>query len=274
MKRVCVVIPAYEKELTSFEKYSIKNASSTLTDAEFVIVTGQHCDVTNIQCLLASCKLSILRFDNMYFSSIDGYNKLLLSSHFYASFFQFDFILIHQMDAFVFKNDLLRFTSMNLDYIGAPWIGLGFSESIKAFSMDLISNTLSSKALKLGYNILWKIKGYKRENRLTVGNGGLSLRKVKTHLLFSQKYSTFIEKWEFNEDIFWSIFAPLKCLSFKTATVNEALQFSFDAHPEICYRLSEEQLPFGCHAWYRNEMVYEGNLEFWTKVIPAFNISI
>jgi hypothetical protein len=65
-----------------------------------------------------------------------------------------------------------------------------------------------------------------------------------------------------NEDGFWSIALP-ECWwwHYRVPSVDEALRFSFDVNPSLCYKQTREKLPFGCHAWEKNDP------EFW---LPHF----
>ena len=55
--------------------------------------------------------------------------------------------------------------------------------------------------------------------------------------------------------------------SFKVCPVDEALLFSYDRAPKFLYEYNNLILPFGCHAWYREDSVYTGNLAFWSEII-------
>ena len=47
--------------------------------------------------------------------------NLMLSPFFYESFLDFKYVLIHQLDVFIFKDELNYWCNQNYDYIGAPW---------------------------------------------------------------------------------------------------------------------------------------------------------
>ena len=102
-----------------------------------------------------------------------------------------------------------------------------------------------------------------------VGNGGLSLRKVKSCLDVTVKYDDIIKIYNnhpnmsiFNEDGFWS-HEPKE---FNYPTTDEALKFSFDKYPSLCYKLNKNTLPFGCHGWSKWKWI-----NFWKKYIPKIN---
>ena len=44
---------------------------------------------------------------------------------------------------------------------------------------------------------------------------------------------------------------------FRIPSKDIAINFAFELQPELCYDLAGKNLPFGCHAWEKN------NLDFW-----------
>jgi hypothetical protein len=99
-----------------------------------------------------------------------------------------------------------------------------------------------------------------------VGNGGLSLRRVEAFIRASERYAETIRLFKerrgttYNEDWFWSLIPR----DFSYPPFREALAFSFDTHPELCYELAHQELPFGCHGWSKPR-----NYPFWRRFIPA-----
>jgi hypothetical protein len=87
-------------------------------------------------------------FPQKFFQSVHSYSALLLSRPFYRAFRHYEFILIYQLDCLVFSGNLDYWCDQRWDYVGAPWF--------PAFGQDTGQG-------------LW-----------TVGNGGLSLRKVSS----------------------------------------------------------------------------------------------
>ncbi|MEP7324210.1 MAG: DUF5672 family protein [Saprospiraceae bacterium] len=186
------------------------------------------------------------------------------SSTFYSAFSGYKFVLILQADAFIFFDNLKEFCSQEFDYWGAPWI-----------NYELINNRLLRKVLPL-FHKSRHLKIFRRfiGPRYLVGNGGLSLRKVATHLNITEKYKSEIIEFEKNysswvnhgagsmaEDIFWSLFVPKMDRTFKIAPWRKALTFSFEMNPIKAFALNQNKLPFGCHAFEKR------NPEFYSKFI-------
>jgi hypothetical protein len=255
---VCVVIPIYKSEFSQEERVSFIRFLKVLGhfDTKIVCPKGLRLPLE----VKTTPKLKIERFDPVYFRNIAGYNDLLLSKTFYARFLKYNYILIYQLDAYVFQDQLVKWCNEGYDYIGAPWFD--------------------------DYG-----DGSKGESLFAVGNGGLSLRHVKNHyntlqnqnlfqrirdyfwclrsgkpctLLGSLRYTScqqFINSIDFNEDIFWSLHAVKFNDDFQVCPVNKAMSFSFENGPKILFELNQKKLPFGCHKW-------ENKMDFWSEFIP------
>ena len=91
-------------------------------------------------------------------------------------------------------------------------------------------------------------------------------RYIKHQLVFT--YSGYPYQPIINEDLFWAEVIPNNFPDFKVPRPTEALKFSFEVNPEILYQLNNEQLPFGCHAWWKY------NLNFWLPHINNFGYDI
>jgi hypothetical protein len=254
MKRCVIIFPLY-KSPTQQELAFLENGLDLTKGNKQVIVAPEGLLIDDSFGSLQ--QLEVKRFAKHYFDSIAGYNQLLLSKAFYGTFSLFDYMLIHQADVFLFKDELQVWCNKNYDYIGAPWFRPDKLDRGKLF------NTMESLKLSFKKN---KIYG-DRYNK--VGNGGLSLRKVETAISVLEKVNpALLKKYttaqgdEFNEDIFWSLEAPL-VIDFKVPDWREAMHFAVEFHPSTAFQYLEEQLPFGCHAPEKHEP------DFWKRFIPA-----
>ena len=69
--------------------------------------------------------LSGVRFQRVpkeWMTSIAAYNQMMLMQGFYELFEKYTYILIYQLDAFVFSDQLSEMCKYGYDYIGAPWL--------------------------------------------------------------------------------------------------------------------------------------------------------
>ncbi|MBI5822209.1 MAG: hypothetical protein HZA88_24810 [Verrucomicrobia bacterium] len=139
-RSVAVVTPIWRLPLLPEEEISLRHLQHYLSDYERIIVAPQGL-------ALDFPGFKIRRFERDCFVDTDSYSRLMLSSRFYRQFADFDYILVYQLDCLVFSNDLQSWCEKGWDYVGAPWF-----------------------------------KGYRdntAEGFWAVGNGGLSLRRVK-----------------------------------------------------------------------------------------------
>lgn len=234
--KCAVVIPVYKSSLNDNELISLKRTVSLLYNYDIILVGPENLDYSIYIKEYKDFKIELFR--SAYFNNISGYNQLMMSSSFYDRFKNYDYILICQLDAYVFKDELLEWCQKNYDYIGAPWI--------------VAPPTVSNNKKPL-IDFAKKMVG-------TVGNGGFSLRKVKTHLRISKTLSLFKKFFPKNEDFFWCYIVP-KFFKFKRPTASEALNFAFELAPALSFKKNNKQLPFGCHAWEKYEP------EFWKDYI-------
>lgn len=235
MKEVAVVIPIYKEQPSEAELNSFKQCLTILRNHPIVLVIPNDFNLSSYELHFhPSVSLNTLEFDSSYFSSVKSYSKLLVSKRFYQPFKAFKNILIYQLDAWVFRDELLEWCALDMDYIGAPWLEVPPVSSGKK-PLLAISSFLKNK----------------------VGNGGFSLRKVNSHLKWAW-WTTFIfNLLPKNEDVIWSLMVP-----YKRPSIDKALKFSFEMNPEKSFKLTKQQLPFGCHAWEKY------NSLFWSKFIP------
>jgi hypothetical protein len=199
-----------------------------------------------------------------WLASYPMFNRLKVNPLLYRSNRAYEYILFYELDAWVFKNELDYWCSKGYDYIGAPW----FEGWDKA----------KNDAKFLG-----------------IGNGGFSLRKVKSHLKVLNTFSYIVSPrklfanyrskvslrglgnlilnltvrnnthyllndWTLNEDYFWGFVAHKNFKWFLIPDITTALKFSIEVNPQS-YIFSEADVPFGCHGWWKY------NLEFWNQYI-------
>ena len=215
--KVAVVIPVYREEINELEKISLDRCRKILGRYPFVFVAPEGKNFSYFE-----SGDMIANFPAEYFQSTQTYSLLLMSPQFYETFSDFDYILIYQLDAFVFYDALEDFCSLGYDYIGAPWP-----------------------------RHAWQGKRYPKTPR--VGNGGFSLRKVKEcHKLVANVDSSF-PGWQkidarWVEDSLFASYSMAFEYDFKIAPVSVAELFAMDYFPDRHVK-KIGGLPFGCHNW-------------------------
>lgn len=266
-KRVAVVVPIYKNELNVYEEISLSRCFKILKNHTFIIVAPYSLSLDNISILSQiNLNISFEYFKDDYFQDVDGYNRLMLSTDFYSRFLDYEYILIHQLDVYIFKDDLIYWCKKNYDYIGAPWID--FSYFFPFFKSMFSNYLLNSGFIKTFINrMLYNFFPDNLISKFSVGNGGFSLRKVDFFLKVSTQHESFIKNWNRNEDIFWSWYVPLNLHPLKRPNLQSALSFGFDVRPDLAFNALNGVLPFGAHAWFREDNHYFNNLSFWLNHI-------
>ena len=155
--RVTIIVPVYQKVLKNTELLSLKLLKKHLSTYQIIFLAPKK--YVPPQELLDINNSSWEYFDDYYFSSVQTYSELLLSSSFYERFLEYTYILIYQLDGLVFNGDLDYWCDLNYSYIGAPWI----------------------------YSFISLFTHPKHKFLEVTGNGGVSLRKVKDHYKILKK---------------------------------------------------------------------------------------
>jgi hypothetical protein len=272
--KLAIAIPIYKQyaELSASEKKSLHTTYQVLGKYDIIFVTHKGIDAAAYyKDQLPPLRVETFVFPRSCFTGLVSYSKLMLSLDFYARFAAYEYLLVCQLDVFVFADHLDYFISKGYDYIGAPWFE----------SFDVAT----------------------AESQITgVGNGGFSLRKVKSFLdilyameLFGSRPPTLqvlraaarhwidvlrIAKHEYHrrtrtydaalpwetpmyEDGYWGLMAKQFFPWFRVATVADATAFAFEVNPQVLYALNKYQLPMATHAWEK----YDPN--FWKQFIEA-----
>lgn len=256
-KLVKIIIPIYRAELAPLEKISLQQICRILKNYPLTVIKPAGLDLTALSRQYP--QLVFEEFEGEYFRGISAYNRLMMSEVFYSRFVDYEYILICQLDTYIFKDELKEWCNKGYDYIGAPW----FVRPIYRFPLLRLTSWIKKQFCELFHLPNSQITNFK------VGNGGLSLRRVSSHLKAVSVLHETIDRFLqhpgnhlFNEDVFFSVEVNKHGMNFTYPDYMEALRFSFDKYPALCYKLNNNQLPFGCHSWYKRRMK-----KFWFPII-------
>ena len=119
--KAIVVIPIWRQVLSDNEVLSLRRCFSVLAKHDIALISPQRLPIDQLP--IPSANVIVVRFDDNFFESINGYNRLMLSERLYRRFSRYDYLLLYQLDAFVFEDQLEDWCARDYDYIGAPWIG-------------------------------------------------------------------------------------------------------------------------------------------------------
>ncbi len=282
-QKVCITIPVYKNldKLSLDELASITQCFTVLGDKYdiFLVCPEQLniADYKNYISLLGDFPVENEYFDDYYFKDIEGYNSLMMGVAFYDRFSHYEYLLIYQLDCWVFKDELLEWCEQGLDYIGAPLFN-NYGPFEEGTEITVVGNGGFSlrKISKFIEVLTWKknIKGIRKlfcEYKACKSLKGfllLILKSVGYHNTVRYLLN-FYRKNKINEDIFYSYhFAAGSNISINVPSIETAIKFSFDRFPQYIFKLNNNHLPFGCHGWSRVDGVYFGEDKgFWGKYI-------
>ncbi len=237
---VVTLIPIYKATLDTLEQYSLDVSLSAMKGREIFFIGPRSLDLSLYLARYPS--IPFIGFDDVWFASIPGYNRLLLSVEFYRRFEEYEFMLILQTDAIVLRDELEHWCAQPFDYVGAPWPdGVELFVNIGRFEGD---------------------KG--RKVRAMVGNGGFSLRRIRKCISLIQEFPEAVDYFNrsgSSEDLFFSFMGPLSC-DFVMPNEITASLFSLELKPSRYYAMNGNRLPMGGHAWSKYEP------EFWRSLLP------
>ena len=250
MPTACVVIPCYRATLRPFEDLALRQCTSVLSAHDTFIVKPGSLDLSSLCEHYGIARVE--SFADPFFEGVAGYNQLMLSDEFYARFAQYDYLLIYQLDAFVFRDELLAWCETGHDYIGAPWLP----------QMPAPSRLEEVYIKARQYAYRWANRmdpvangAHKGQYMYAVGNGGFSLRRIATMRTVLKAMSSTVDGYRqidgkvHHEDMFFSIEANRYLPRVKVPSFREAAGFAWEQQPTVARELNQGRLPFGCHGW-------------------------
>lgn len=267
---VCVVIPVYKPDLTPYERIALTQCMRVLGRYPVWLVKPRSLNVSVLTDAFPT--LEIRSFADDFFTDIQAYNRLMLSAEFYQAFAPFDYMLIHQLDAFVFADELSHWCRRGYDYVGAPWL----RDRDFYHWRDELTFTLK-KRVAIWFDL-------KKEDGITpreitglngVGNGGLSLRRIPAMLRALKRQGHKLAAYEalhlhqYNEDVFWGVEVNRRWPFLRIPDFRTALRFAVEFYPERAVSVyNQGQLPFGCHAWDIH------GTDYWRPLFARYGYSI
>lgn len=257
-----IIIPLYQQIPNNWESFSFEQCCKIFHKHPICIVTHSRVDISIYQNIALKKGIKIIKedFDKSFFTNIKGYNLLMLDKTFYKRFAEYQYMLIYQLDAWVFRDELDEWCAKGYDYIGAPWVE---KDNEGNLTLTCVGNGgFSLRRVKHFIDVLTYKGPVRKASQLNLPP---SLKNNIYKLFYSLGYQNTIEYYKKDptlyEDIFLSIFLSNTKLRAKMPRPEEASLFAFEKHPSFLFS-KNGKLPFGCHAWRKYE--YES---FWVNYI-------
>lgn len=269
MQRVVVAVFVHSDSPSPLELISFQQCFRILGKHPIRVFARKGLTLDAYRAVVADFPVVFL--DEKWQSNIESYNKLKLSRYFYKHLDGYEFLLTYELDAFVFRDELLAWCEKGYDYIGAPWFE-GFAQPSLPLTFKGVGNSgfslrrieaIKRLILNTGYgNIYTQPGGRKNKLRSLVLDPWVKMRSYWDENPVIQKAESLVE----DKYLFYT--AKRIDPRFDIAPISEAVKFSFEVCPEYLYCYNDNQLPFGCHAWWRY------NPGFWKPQIEKFGYRI
>jgi glycosyltransferase involved in cell wall biosynthesis len=231
-----ILIPIYREKPDLLERFSLDYSIKAIKKYPICFI-GPKC--LDPKYYLDRYENSMfLAFENIYFSNIKNYNRLLMSRNFYQQFNNYDFLMILQTDAIILRDEIDFWCNQPFDYVGAPWP--------------------DHYELQIYINAGRFSNEYAKHLKLKVGNGGLSIRRISKCIALLDEFSEVSDIFSqngYNEDLFFSAMAMLSN-NFVMPNEITASRFSVELEPFYYYRVNGKNIPMGGHAWWKYEPAF------------------
>ena len=259
MAEAAVAVPIYRREPEENEKESLAQCVRVLGGKHPLILFAPE-GLAVEPYLKTAPEARIERFDDRFFASINGYSSLLLSPGFYERFSSFEHILIYQLDAWVFRDELDLWCEKGYDYVGAPFY-LGKDVIIGNGGFSLRRVEAVKRVLTAAGGRMFSFGLLRRFFRTHWRNGD-HLKAFGQLLRFAgigNSREAFLEKMcrvGSNEDM---VFSYLNSRFLRNGLLmpepEEAAHFALDAACEDFFEKGGRRPPFGMHGWPRPDRI-------------------
>jgi hypothetical protein len=265
-KGVVILIFAHRPVLEWYEAISLEQCFRVLDRHPIRLVCPTGLDVSAYRLIAPAIEIDFI--PPHWLASRRAYNRLKILPWLYRRYADHEFILTYELDAFVFRDELLDWCEQGWDYIGAPWFECYDRARPDAAPIGVGNSGLSLRRISTMLRVMrsWKtirppievFSQWRRYYDLSAGG----LWQLFSNLIWRNCFHHYLNRFGENEDIFWSC-AGARIEGFRLAPHEVARRFSFEANPERLFLECGNKLPFGCHKW----MEYQP--DFWKPFIEV-----
>lgn len=253
MIRPVVIVPVHLANPSPAEKISLRQCGKTLGQRDILFVAPEGLNLSDYHTLIPQAE--VLRVNPHWMSSIEAYNRMMISPLLVDALAGYTHMLLHEPDAIVLGDEIDYWCSMPFDYIGAPWFE-GYATAAPNARVIGVGNSGFSlhrlAALKRLMTSRQRWYPYRRIGKDLVrgifGDGTRLLDGLQALTRSGQLRGAW-QLFDGHCDDFWCGLVATVVADYKIADVDHAVRFSWEVLPDRCLAMSRGKLPFGIHAW-------------------------
>lgn len=223
---LCIVVPIYQEKFSADEIVGVNFLKKNAYEEDIFFVAPKGLVIKDY----GNWKWPIIYFPNRFFTSVDGYTKLLLSQQFYKKFASYEYMLICQPDALLLQpsSRLNDFIATGYDYFGAPWPE---GSTVYCYTFKGIS----------------KVPHLFHPQICHVGNGGFSLRNIPKTVALLKEKGRYTRIWNMGEDCFFAYHGIKNKCGYRIAP--KELAYDFAVEKDAKEQMASGRTPIGIHGW-------------------------
>lgn len=279
-----VCIPIHTSKLSNYEMISIKSHLSKLKLHDVFVLLPRSKKTEIISVLeknnIPMSSYRIHEVKDYCLRNADNFQLLMLTRNFYLFYKNYSHILIAQIDAYTFSDELIKWCKTGFHFIGAPcfefekyWTKKIFFYGVGGFSLRNINKILEV----LERNpVIFKFNDFRKYSMKfnLKGKFILFLKYIITKILKQDRIRRDVQNNSFilrfkeffifiAEDKSYAYYLPKYHKSFKIGELNDSISFCIDSNVKEQLKKIPFSLPFGAHAWF----TYPENLKGWKNII-------
>jgi hypothetical protein len=262
---VVILIFSHKPALEWYEQVSLQQCVKVLGRHPMRLVCPVGMDVAAYRRIAPGLEADFI--PSHWMASYRAYNRMKTLPFLYRRYAAYEFILSYELDAFVFRDELLHWCEQGWDYIGAPWFD-GYERANEAssplgvgnggFSLRRVQAALRvTRSCQLIHPFCEVFREWRQVESRSWRRYWWLLRNLTTRNCFHHWFNRYAD----NEDLVWSA-AGARVPGFKVAPWCVGAEFSFEVNARRLYR-DIGRLPFGCHKWMGIQP------DFWRPFIEA-----
>ncbi len=269
-----IVVPLYKRltQLEDFERASLRQLLNVLRAHPIVFFHSPDLDVEEYLSYAVASGNTVRSelFAPHFFRDTATYSELMLSVDFYARFKEHTHILIYQLDAFIFRDELIKWCEAGFDYLGAPWVGDKSGRQASGPLVGVGNGGFSLRNIQAALNVLTSRRPFLRfkDIRSDYARFPLLFRASRVPIMAFRALTGWRNSGRYyasmfrrNEDSFWGEMLPRSRCPFALPSVEVAASFAFEVAPRQLFEMNGRTLPFGCHAFAKYDP------DFWRSFI-------